>query len=173
MLADERFWQYGAESPIEDHMMIALGDVAGWKVIRKPYWKFEHATDFAHRRLPRRYVLLVPQCRVSRYRLDFAAFTKCDRGWLKTIGVECDGRQFHTSPEHIERDKKRDVEILRLTGMTVKRFTGSEIKKSAELCAAFVINELFEGQGWDFPDERAELVDSGEWWDLEDATDEA
>lgn len=173
MLSDSRFWQDGAQSPIEDHLMIALGDVSGWMVIRKPYWKFGHALDFAHRRLPRRYMLLVPQCRVARYRLDFAAFAKGDRSWIKVIGIECDGRQFHTSPQHVERDKKRDAEILRLTGVKVERFTGSEIKKSAELCAAFIFHELFALQGLAPADEPTELVDSGEWWDLEGATDEA
>lgn len=173
MLADPKFWQDGAQSPIEDHLMIALGDVAGWMIIRKPYWKFEHALDFAYRRLPRRYLLLVPQCRVARYRLDFAAFAKGDNNGLKIVGIECDGRQFHTSPEHIERDKKRDAEINRLIGVRVARFSGSEIKKAADQCAAFVLDELFAFQGLTPADEPTELVDSGEWWDLEYATDEA
>jgi len=54
--------------------------------------------------------------------------------------VECDGRDAHTREEAIERDKRRDRRITTRTGLPVLRFTGREIFKDPESCAA----EVFE-----------------------------
>jgi hypothetical protein len=51
------------------------------------------------------------------------------------IAVECDGHDFHEkTKEQAAADKARDREIV-AAGITVLRFTGSEIWKDAEKCA--------------------------------------
>lgn len=45
------------------------------------------------------------------------------------IAIEADGALFHSSPEHIARDKKRDAELARM-GWRVLRFKEDEIKNS-------------------------------------------
>jgi len=51
--------------------------------------------------------------------------------------VECDGAAFHSNPEAMERDKRRDRYFL-TQGVPVMRFMGSEIKRDPRGCAAQV-----------------------------------
>jgi len=96
------------ESPIER---------AFWSV---SYWKLN------------RYGFYRPQAVVAAFRLDFG-LTIHTAPEIK-IGVECDGLDFHASPEQIARDKRRD-RLLAVRGWTVIRFTGSEIHADAGRCA--------------------------------------
>lgn len=65
------------------------------------------------------------------YRLDFA-FEIAG----KKVAIECDGHEFHErTKEQAARDKSRD-RALTAEGWRVMRFTGSEIWKAPERCAA-------------------------------------
>jgi very-short-patch-repair endonuclease len=65
------------------------------------------------------------------FRLDFA-FEIAG----KKVAIECDGHEFHErTKEQAARDKARD-RALTAAGWRVLRFTGSEIWKSPERCAA-------------------------------------
>lgn len=46
--------------------------------------------------------------------------------------VECDGKDYHTTPEQVARDKARDRQILTDQGWPTLRFTGSEIVRGKE-----------------------------------------
>jgi hypothetical protein len=73
---------------------------------------------------------LIPQYQWERYRVDFA-LRKPDG---TTIFIECDGKDFHSSPDQIERDSARE-RLMVAAGFTVVRFTGAEINYSAAACA--------------------------------------
>ena len=51
--------------------------------------------------------------------------------------VECDGKAFHSTPEQVEYDKRRDRHFV-LNGYAVMRFTGREITRDVRGCAAQV-----------------------------------
>jgi len=84
-----------------------------------------------------RYGFYRPQAVVAAFRLDFG-LTIHTTPEIK-IGVECDGLDFHTRPEQVARDKRRD-RLLVVRGWTVIRFTGSEIYADAERCVGEVEN---------------------------------
>lgn len=72
-----------------------------------------------------------------RFRLDF--LVTCDG---RRIGVECDGKAFHSSPSQMARDDFRSLKIREKGGLRFVRFTGTEIYQEAELCAGRVRLEL-------------------------------
>jgi very-short-patch-repair endonuclease len=71
---------------------------------------------------------LVPQARWGIYRSDWALVNQDTRGVLL---IECDGKEFHSSPERIEHDKKKDQAALDRGWLTV-RFSGSDIHRDAD-----------------------------------------
>lgn len=58
---------------------------------------------------------------------------------LPLFAVECDGQDYHTHEEQIQRDKTRD-RILTGLGLTTIRFTGSDINSRPRACAIEVFN---------------------------------
>ena len=72
------------------------------------------------------------QMPVGPYRADIVVETH-DR----ILVVECDGQAFHCSEEQIARDKRRD-RYFAARGISVMRFTGSEIHRDPRGCAAEV-----------------------------------
>lgn len=70
--------------------------------------------------------LLETQCRVGPYRIDIA-FPHI------RLAVECDGKDFHTTPAQIVRDQKRDKYLSDL-GWMILRFTGSRIHRDLYGC---------------------------------------
>lgn len=77
------------------------------------------------------------QVSFDRYLADFTIVN--ERG--QTLAIECDGKDFHTAPEHVARDKARDRAIMR-AGVPVLRFTGAEIYHDALGCAEEAIETL-------------------------------
>jgi len=65
---------------------------------------------------------IVTQYPMGRYRIDIA-FPQYK------LAVECDGRQFHSTKEAMERDRRKD-NYLRSNGWTVIRISGRTINKS-------------------------------------------
>lgn len=72
------------------------------------------------------------QLPVGPFRADIVVETR-DR----MLVVECDGRAFHCSEEQVARDKRRD-RYFAARGISVMRFTGSEIHRDPRGCAAEV-----------------------------------
>ncbi len=75
-------------------------------------------------------VLITTQAPVGQYRADILI----EVGNHKLV-VECDGREYHTSPDQVARDKRRD-RYCASQGIPVMRFTGSEIHRDPRGCAA-------------------------------------
>lgn len=82
---------------------------------------------------------LIPQYLWGSFRVDLA-LRKPD-GFV--IFIECDGRDFHSSPEQVERDAARE-QMMVDSGYPVVRFTGSEINYSPAACA----NQLRRFRRW-------------------------
>jgi very-short-patch-repair endonuclease len=130
----ERLAKY-CESPIEVMLGAAfcirsdLG-IPGFAVIVPPGQ--DHPKPGKHR------LLIHPQYEWESYRIDFAF----DAAWGKTVFVECDGHDFHErTKEQAERDRAKDRRIQE-AGITIFRFTGSEIYRDPANCAEQVINFL-------------------------------
>lgn len=115
------------ESPIET--MLAVAILRQWNDVE--FLPFDA-------QLPRGWAL-IPQYPWGKYRIDLA-LRKPD-GFL--IFIECDGKDFHSSPEQIERDAARE-QLMVERGYPVVRFTGSEINYSPVACA----NELRRFRRW-------------------------
>lgn len=63
----------------------------------------------------------VTQVKEGRYRIDIAFIPH-------KIAIECDGRDFHSSPKDRARDRRKDA-YLRSQGWKVLRFSGSRIHR--------------------------------------------
>lgn len=81
-------------------------------------------------------VRVYSQIPCGRYRIDLVIFSK-----TRKIAIECDGKAYHSSPEQIAHDRKKDI-FLKRNGWDVIRFTGSDIYNNAEGCCQ-VIQNLF------------------------------
>lgn len=68
---------------------------------------------------------------LKEYGFDSAAPLK---NFMPYFGVECDGRDYHTDFEAVQRDKQRD-RMLTTLGLPVIRFTGKEIFHNGGSCA--------------------------------------
>lgn len=72
------------------------------------------------------------QVPVGPFRADIVIETR-DR----LLVVECDGKAYHCSEEQVTRDKRRD-RYFAARGISVMRFSGSEIHRDPRGCAAEV-----------------------------------
>ncbi len=106
------------ESPIETILAVAILVQHGGAVQLRA-----HGTGFGPQ------WTLIPQYPFGRYRADFALRHADGRLFF----IECDGRDFHSSPEQVEYDARRD-EAMISAGHRVFRFTGAEIHHSAVAC---------------------------------------
>lgn len=81
--------------------------------------------------------LLVPQFKWHHYRSDWAILqpAESDRALL----IEADGHDFHSSPEQIDHDKRKDAAALDYGHMTL-RFPGRLINKDPRSCARKVFD---------------------------------
>lgn len=77
---------------------------------------------------------LVCQHQIGRYSVDFALPKH-------KIAVECDGYEFHSTPDQIKNDRRRQREIER-AGWKVIRFTGSQLNRNAGACVDKVRAEM-------------------------------
>lgn len=79
----------------------------------------------------------------TKYRLDFYVIFNDMRNKIKReFAIECDGHDFHEkTKEQAKRDKRRDRDLL-AKGITVIRFTGSEIYNDAFGCAREAVRTI-------------------------------
>lgn len=107
------------ESPIET--MLAVAILCQWHDVELRLPGEAWAPDWT----------LVPQYPWGRYRVDLAL----RRPQGEVIFIECDGQEFHSSPEQVARDQSREQE-MKAAGFPVVRFSGSEINYSAVACVS-------------------------------------
>ena len=92
----------------------------------------------APRPAPFERVFVYLQAGVGSYRVDFL-FDIWFKDFRSIIVVECDGHDFHErTKQQAARDRKRDRWMTE-KGLTVLRFTGSEIWADPDGCAAQVL----------------------------------
>ena len=90
-----------------------------------------HARDQSH--------LLVPQASILGYRMDFLMLFHLGGGQYWRACIECDGHAFHEKTKaQVSRDKARDRAIA-AEGVTIFRFSGSEIYRGSVACAAEIL----------------------------------
>jgi hypothetical protein len=106
------------ESPIET--MLAVAILCQWPDVRFVTHDAEPCHGWS----------LIPQYQWEKYRVDLA-LRKPDG---RLIFIECDGKDFHSSPDQIERDAARERMMID-AGFIVVRFTGAEINHSPAACA--------------------------------------
>jgi very-short-patch-repair endonuclease len=94
------------------------------------------ATNMGH-------IVVSPQIKVDRYRVDFmAALDNCSE--TRLLVIECDGHEWHErTKEQAAHDKARD-RYLTNNGMSVMRFTGSEIVANPLSCVGEIV-QYFTG----------------------------
>lgn len=79
--------------------------------------------------------IIVPQFEFHRWRIDFAVVGP---DMEVRAFIECDGAEFHSTPEQIANDRRKD-KASGAAGIRMYRFTGSEIFRNARACAALVL----------------------------------
>lgn len=109
------------ESPIETMLAVAL------LIQRRDVELRAYGTGFGPE------WTLIPQHPWGRYRIDFVLRNVSGR----MLFIECDGRDYHSSPEQVERDRKRDEEI-KAAGYRVFRFSGADINHSPVACVSML-----------------------------------
>lgn len=106
------------ESPIEEDVAVLLIEelsrIKGFNFVFCPQGEERNFLDCD--------ALVTPQFRWQHFRMDFAIRLKPKR----YIFIECDGRDFHSSPERIANDRRKDLAAAE-AGIPLLRFTGSEI----------------------------------------------
>lgn len=73
------------------------------------------------------------QVPIGPYRADILV----ESGPLRIV-VEADGKEWHTEPEDVAHDRRRDA-YMKAHGFKVARFAGSEINRNAATCAVAVV----------------------------------
>ncbi|WP_249149715.1 endonuclease domain-containing protein [Bradyrhizobium manausense] len=80
-----------------------------------------------------------PRYFLDRYIYDLAIFRK-GRPFPMII-VECDGKDFHSSPEQRQNDAKKN-KLAASKGIVLLRFTGSEIHCAPDDCLAKILQTM-------------------------------
>lgn len=130
------------ESPIEELLAVALwlrgnfADISGQGV--NTLESAKNASKVWEK------AVLATQVSIEQYRVDLLAVEHYgDDEPCTALAIECDGHDFHEkTKEQAARDKARD-RALSAAGVKVLRFTGSEIWKDADGCAAEVFSCMY------------------------------
>ena len=86
-----------------------------------------------------RNLALVPQFHLGRYRYDFAIRKKGEERPI--ILIECDGREFHRTPDQKANDRDKDA-LAQLVGAELFRFKGHEIYYHTAACVSQVVEAV-------------------------------
>jgi very-short-patch-repair endonuclease len=84
--------------------------------------------------------ILKPQYSLGRYLYDWAILRK--ERQQPAILVECDGKEFHSTPEQLRNDAQKD-KLARSKGIFLRRFTGSEIHRAPDYCVAKILMTMW------------------------------
>jgi len=113
------------ESPIEQIMLAAMVFMAP----KAPEWSMPvlHVVG-EDEEFSRQDVVIAPQFVIARYRMDFLVQSKLG-GRRRWLNIECDGYDYHMSPEFKARDMARDRYMAGL-GIRTIRYSGQWIYKN-------------------------------------------
>lgn len=82
---------------------------------------------------------LKPRYFLGSYIYDLAIFRE-GRPYPIII-VECDGKDFHSTPEQLQNDARKN-KLARSKGIVLLRFTGSEIHRTPDDCVAKILQTM-------------------------------
>jgi hypothetical protein len=122
-----------ADSPIESILGAAI-------MLR--FQKGGKALALASEPAPSAHLLLIPQFKWLMYRSDWAIYNPKTTGALL---IEADGKEFHSSPEQVAHDQKKDQAAHDL-GFLTMRFSGSRIHHNAGGIAADIFDFVYGGK---------------------------
>jgi hypothetical protein len=122
------------ESPIE-----TIFGVAAFFLFQQQFKNFELCEGLER---PHDKLLLIPQYRWRRFRIDWAFTLEGE----ELLFVECDGKEFHSSPEQVARDRKRDQAIT-AAGIECLRFSGVDLTRNDEACATIALSAILRKLG--------------------------
>jgi len=127
---------------IADALVSEIEALMGWALIAYDVAGGEHGFGLVDTEPTIESGFIQPQFYVGRCRLDFML------NWAShdphiCLAVECDGRDYHSSPRARQRDRRRDG-FLSSRGVQVMRFPGAEIFKNPLGCAAAAYSRLHE-----------------------------
>ena len=101
-------------------------------------------------------LFFIPQYKLGNYRADFVIIAQGFKGiythrvWppnvCKKYCIECDGKQWHSTPEQKSNDIQRD-KFFKQNDFKVYRYGGSEIYKNSDIIVNFLIEEIKEEVG--------------------------
>jgi len=129
-----------AESPIEEMFGGALTAELRRRYTAEEFGIFNPAEPNEH---PAGCMMLVAQFELLRFRYDFALrFRGSPDPFLL---IECDGKQFHSSPEQIANDRRKDECALK-HGVHLIRLKGGDIHYRIEKCVAEVVQFIEEAK---------------------------
>lgn len=132
-------WESGrslCQSPIEERLFAALlVSTDGYRRIRFDEMALKYPPDEG--------TVFIPQFKFLSYAVDFMVVNYVNKVPAFSIAIECDGHDFHErTKEQARHDKSRD-RAMAAHGLTVLRFTGSEIFRDAQKCCAEIESIVF------------------------------
>jgi very-short-patch-repair endonuclease len=74
-------------------------------------------------------IILQPQFKLGRFRYDFAILV---HGHALVL-IECDGKDYHSSPDQVANDAKKD-QAAEDYGVALVRFSGSDLHRKTDWC---------------------------------------
>ena len=120
--------QKRVESPIEKAFIHHFCDEEYAFLVDQADWQDWYRNCFRHEKA------IIPQFKISRYRLDFAIIATDLLGRQVLLAIECDGHEWHSSPEARDRDNRRD-KALRSIGWETLRMPGWRLHREPWECA--------------------------------------
>jgi len=123
-----------AESPIEVFFGVEFAKLASAMSLKLARCRQDEEFNFGNDE-----ILLIPQYEWSKYRIDWVI--KVPFLQRSLFFVECDGREFHSTEPQIRRDRQKD-HLASQSGISMFRFTGSDLERNAHGCARIVLSAI-------------------------------
>jgi very-short-patch-repair endonuclease len=120
---------------ISDALIQLLQNPMDWPIYRPPKWEspIEESLWSSLRAIG---VWVETQVPIGRFRVDMVVASRLTNA---RVIVECDGAQFHNDLV----DDFRDDELIQTVGLPIAHIYGSEVVRSADECAAYIVERWF------------------------------
>jgi very-short-patch-repair endonuclease len=143
------------ESPLEEKLAYAFSTLSRFE------WRQPDDDPWEVGRWPGWFLALLAQPEYGPYRADFGISSwvhEDDESPPFIVIIEVDGHDYHErTKEQAERDKSRD-RFMTATEARVFRFTGREVWRDAEACAAEVLEYVIRIQQKHLEDEFRKFI---------------
>jgi hypothetical protein len=136
---------FRGESPIESAFLVAFATVAVKQfggVFLAVASRGQQPLGLVRLLPPESVITIRPQHPVGPYRVDALLELRRNDGTVASLVIECDGREFHTAPEDVQRDNDREYQLQGHGYTEIQRFTGAELWFDAFACAEVALVRL-------------------------------